>query len=356
MQCKSYFFNFTISANFMDDNLLIYEIQPGDSLLSIGTKVGMSDAELRDFHNVNCHKAGLLWINGLTGISKIVIPKYYKSPQEIKEEKKKFLPAEQWTPDFLHPSYLITETIKEADDKKVQISYQTDLQIIRNPQKGLVAEIRNHSYKKDGNPVDDKMGGLAIAAIGSISPVPFLMTEEGKFAGISDPKEILNKFRNKRPDIEEFYIGEVTKNYLDRFEENIEIEDYFFRQLASAMQYRLLFPDVTLFHKSGTFERKFSVYRNSFPVNCRFSVSHNFENEELAETTFIGKIEESCSLQEVLRGVRFDPEPEEMLDGEVNIRFITSKSDKKLLKANLEIILRFEEENYVEHHLKIAKK
>ena len=339
----------------MNGDLLIYDVQTGDTLASIGEKIGCSGDEIRNFHNRHCQEAGLLWISSLVGISRIVIPARFENPEETRKLIKKLLPSEPYSGNFLAETYKVTETLKQSGEKTAAISYKTDIKFRENPQKGWIADIRNFEHKKDGQKVDDKMGGLALAAIEAVSPLSLTVSETGSLLGFENLKLIQEKFKAGRTEIEDFYVGETAAAYLDRFSENIQAEDYFFRQISTAMPYYLLFPEIGLFQKTESFQRKFHVYRNSFPVNCGFTVTHNFADDDSVTTVFDGKIKESCSLLEVLRGVRFDPEPEELLDGDVKITYETSKKTKKLLRADLEITLRFEGEVYFEHFLNLEE-
>lgn len=84
----------------MEDLFTIYEVKSEDTPAKIGQRFGMSEDDLRDFHNENCEKMGLMWFNSFVGIDKIVIPKNYKSPAEIKEELKAALPKPFFLEDF----------------------------------------------------------------------------------------------------------------------------------------------------------------------------------------------------------------------------------------------------------------
>ena len=84
----------------MIQNIIIYEIQSTDTLESIANNIGMSSRELLDFHNEHCSQAGLLWITGLAGITKIVIPKNYKSVAQIRKAITDALPPQNLSPDF----------------------------------------------------------------------------------------------------------------------------------------------------------------------------------------------------------------------------------------------------------------
>lgn len=337
----------------MNENLLIYNVLPGETLDDIAVKVGMSPAEVLDFHNINCGSAGLLWANSLIGISKIVIPRKHKSTSEALAEKIRFLPDKIYTEQFLAHNYSVKESFDE-DEKIINLNYQTDISLKKDAGNFFVA-LKNHSFTKNGQSADDKITMLSLACMDAVWPVFFSISENGKLSGVSQFKDLHSTFKSKRVGIEEFHTGEVVGRFLNRFQENLENEAYFFTRMSSSMLYQVLFPEVDLFHRDTNFERKWVLFPNSFPVNCNFTISRDFSDEDYSTVIFNGKTVEDVSLQEVLLGTKRKNNEEERLDGTVSIMYRISKEHKKLVKAEASVVLKYDEKNYFTHQLTLEE-
>lgn len=104
----------------MNENILLYHVKPGDTLDKIGNKIGMTGDQLKDFHNAHCIKMDRLWFNNLVGVKQVIIPKEYKSPEQLKTERK----------SFLHPTLLkISMKIVILQEKPFQTSPEMILKL-----------------------------------------------------------------------------------------------------------------------------------------------------------------------------------------------------------------------------------
>ncbi len=52
-------------------------------------------------------------------------------------------------------------------------------------------------------------------------PIDFIINEQGKITGFADHKKILQTFADQRKNLENFFIGEISKTYLDTFKNTI---------------------------------------------------------------------------------------------------------------------------------------
>ncbi|WP_294307334.1 hypothetical protein [uncultured Chryseobacterium sp.] len=340
----------------MNENILLYQVKPGDTLDKIGGTIGMTGNQLKDFHNAHCGKMERLWFDNLVGIKQIIIPKEYKSPEQLKREADKDLPPLHLTEDFYADRYFVKETFSGLSGNDLEIDYQVDIGLKKIQETGIadyIADVRCYDFKKNGTVPDDKMSEISLACMESISPIFFTIPFAGKLSGIFEFEKLKQRFQEKRPDLETFFIGEVYQTYLDKFQANLGNREYILKQFSSTLLYQLIFPKMEWFHKTGNWPEDFCFVQNSFPVKCRMNAEYHHAEPETAETLLRGYIEEPLSIQEILRGVRFTEEPEEPADGEIEFRYRTDKKTKKILQAEAFVILNSEDELYRKQTIKL---
>lgn len=340
----------------MDQNILLYEVQPGDTLGKIGKTIGMTGDQLKDFHNSHCGKMDKVWFDNLFGIKQIIIPKDYKSPEQLQKERATELPPLYLTEDFYADRYFVKETFSDFSGNILEIDYQLDIHLKTSQETGIsdyIAHVRCYDFRKNRNHPDDKISEISLACMESISPINFTFASKGKISGIFEFEKLKQRFQEKRPDLETFFVGEVYKAYLDKFERNLGNLEYILKQFSSTLLCQLMFPKMAWFHKTGNWPEDFYFIQNSFPVKCRMSAEYHHTEPETVETLLKGYIEEPFSIREVLRGVRFTEEPEEEADGEIEFRYRTDKKIKKMLQAEASVILKNEDELYRKQTLKL---
>ncbi|KQR94395.1 hypothetical protein ASG01_00460 [Chryseobacterium sp. Leaf180] len=341
----------------MVEDILIYDVQSGETLDTIGQKVGMTGDQLKEFHNANCEKMDKLWFNNLVGVRQIIIPKEYKNPEEVRKEKAKELPPASVTRDFYAKKYNIKESFSGLTENTFELEYSVDVNF-RNKENNLpeeIAEVRCYDFKKNDNTPDDKMSSVALACMESIYPIAFLVPMQGKISGIYLFEDLKKRFDNKRPDLEDFYVGEVYQKYLNKFNQSLSNEEFTVKQLSSTLLYQLLFPKMEWFHKTGNWTEAFYLIQNSFKIKCEMSAEYDHTDSEMVQTFIRGNISDPLSLQELLRGVRFDKEPEEPADGEIDFRYTTNKFTKKMTEAEVSLVLKTDNELYSKQILKLTQ-
>ena len=342
----------------MEDLFTIYDVKPDDTLTKIGQKIGMSEDEVRDFHNHNCERNGLMWFNGLLGVKKLVLPKNFKSTAQIKKENLAALPSKVLSPTFYADTYQVVESYESDFENKVDVSYSVDIQLkeIEEKQiKSLVASVHCHNFKKNGEKPDDKMSELSIACAESIAPIKLKISAEGKMSGIFEFEKLLPTFEEKRKDLEEFFIGEVSTKYMDKFAGSLSNQKYFEKQINSTLLYQILFPKMAWFHRESEWKEDFHPVKNSFSTQCNFNINFNHLNEQEIETDIKGEILDKVSLQELLRGKKFNEEPEEAVVGLLELKYTTDKVTKQMLKAEAGVALFHEGEMYRKQKIVLSK-
>lgn len=342
----------------MNDNVLLYDIQSGDSLEKIGDKIGMTGEELKDFHNSHCDKMDRLWFNNLVGVRQIIIPRQYKSPQQIQTEWEKELPPSSVTRDFYAETYLVKESFSGLIQEDLELDYKVDVSFRDKKDNNYsfeIADVRTYEFLKDGSAPDDKMSSIALACMKSIYPISFTVPVQGRISGFYEFESLKKKFDEKRKDLEEFYIGDVYKAYLNRFSENLEKKDYALKLFTSNLLYQLLFPKMEWFHKTHNWTEQFYFLPNSILLKCSMSANYNHEGTEIVETKLSGTINDMFSLQEILRGQSFDNQNDELADSEIELLYRTDKKTKKMHEAEALITFKKDQEIFRKQTLKLTQ-
>ena len=330
-----------------------YKIRKGDTLSSLSLRTGISPEELKIFHNGNCGKMDKIWLDNLLGVDYILLPLNYISKEEKEKNKRRELPSMYLEKNFYSNLYHITETIEKSDQEKMVINYAVSLDFVDSNTSNYLLQISHHSFKKEGVKPDDKMSSLALACMENTFPIKFFLNQEGVILEIHEHDKIVANFKNKRPEIETFFIGDISKAYLDNYEEKISDAQFFLRQFLSTLLYQTLFPKFSWFYKNKAWNEKFSLINNSFPLECVLEAEFNHENEEFVNTIITGNVVEQCSLLELLKGIRFDEEPDEPIVGRIVLDYSTDKITKSLISANATITLWNEEDLYFKHQISI---
>ncbi|WP_027388267.1 hypothetical protein [Chryseobacterium gregarium] len=340
----------------MDENILLYQVKPGDTLDKIGDTIGMTGNQLKDFHNTHCEKMERLWFNNLSGVRQVIIPKEYKSPAQLKREADKELPPLHLTEDFYADCYSVRETFSSFSGNTIEIEYKVDINFKKKQETDTAdytADVRCYDFRKNENHPHDKISEISLACMESIYPISFIIPFQGKISGISEFEKLKQKFQEKRSDLEDFFIGEVYRTYFDKFQENLGNQEYILKQFSSTLLYQLIFPKMEWFHKTCDWTEDFYFIQNSFLLKCRMNAEFNHTESGIAETLLKGYIEEPSSIQEVLRGVSFTEKSEEQADGTIEFRYRTDKKTKKMLQAEASVILKNEGELYRKQTLKL---
>ncbi|WP_027384329.1 LysM peptidoglycan-binding domain-containing protein [Epilithonimonas caeni] len=343
----------------MNISISTYQVKRGDTLESVAGQLGISAEALKRYHNTYCDLKSLIG-NDLRGVHEILIPSPEKIA-ELKENQKQIslsnsLPSFHLNKNFYALNYEATERFEQLDKEDLVIDYSVSVKLQETEGKGFISEVKATEYKKNGEKPNDKISNLSLGCMESISPLTFIVPVQGKIKGFYDHKALIKKFESKRPDLEDFFIGEVSRTYLNNFHSGIKNENYLLKQFQSALLYQILFPEMDWFHRKKEWEQSFFVVPNSFSVKCLFHTEYNFENPYDVEIIIKGKIEESCSLQELLRRMKFEELPEDKVTGEIELRYTTSKETRQLKNIEASIILLHQEELYRKQSLLLRAK
>ncbi|MCT2560898.1 LysM peptidoglycan-binding domain-containing protein [Chryseobacterium herbae] len=333
-----------------------YKVRNGDTLYSIASRLGMTAEELKLYHNSRCKRIDTVWFENLNGVQHLFVPLNFKTEKQTEEEKKKILPPAQLSNSFFLPIYHITETFENPMEDSLAIDYTVQVGIHRCKTKNhYVLTFNQKDFKTNDEIPDDKAGSLSLAFMESIMPIGFSLSDTGNITGFADHKSAIEKFKEKRTDLEEFFIGDVSKIYFDTFQDNISDREYFLRQFKSTLLFQTLFPKMDWFHKRSTWSEKFFFIQNSFPVQCCMEIEYEDEDSDFIITVLRGKITDSCSLQELKRGIRFEEMAEEPVSGEISLQYTTHKHHKNLSRAESSLSLWHEDALIQKHNITITQ-
>jgi len=342
----------------MDENILIYEVKSGETLDKIGEKIGMSGDQLRNFHNAHCEIMEKLWFNNLVGVRQIIIPKEYKTPEQERKEKEKELPPSSVTREFYSTGYNVKESFSGLSENPLEIEYKVDISFKKKQDTDIpdeIVDLRCYDFKKNGVAPDDKMSTIATACMESIYPISLIIPFQGRLLDIYNFDELIKKFENKRPELEDFFTGEVYHTYFDKFWVNLQNKNNVLIQLSSSLLYQVLFPRMEWFHKTNNWIEEFYLFQNSFKVKCSMSAEYDHKETETVETVLRGTINDSYSLQEILRRKSFDNNSKEVADGGIEILYSTDKKTKQMLEAEAFITFKNDDELYSKRTIKLTK-
>jgi len=189
----------------------------------------------------------------------------------------------------------------------------------------------------------------------SIMPLEFVINEQGEITGFEDHKKITETFSRQRKELEEFYVGDISQNYMNTFERNIKDELFLLQQFKSTLLFQILLPKIEWFQKKTKRKESFYFLQNSFPVQCEISIEQKNENEDSVLTILNGKITEQCTSQEIIRGIRLKESAAEPASGTIILEYTTHPKNKSLLQAKASVLLSHEEKFIHQHHLTITQ-
>ncbi|KMQ60086.1 hypothetical protein ACM46_17730 [Chryseobacterium angstadtii] len=340
----------------MEMDFFEYKIRNGDTLQSISSRLGMTSEELKLFHNTRCNKMDTLWFENLNGAQYILVPGNFKTEQQKESENKNILPPSCVHESFFLPAYHIRETFENLLKDTFVIDYSVEIDIHREKNDNhYVLKLRKKDFKTNGQTPDDKAGSLSLACMESIMPIELILSDNGNIARFAHHATMIKKFKETRKDLEEFFMGKISEMYFNAFQDYISDKEYFFYQLRSTLLFQTLFPKMDWFRKTSVWSEDFYFIQNSFPVQCSMETGYRDEDQDFIITILKGKITDSCSLQELKRGVKLGVTAEEPVSGEISFQYTTHKRSKHLSRAESSLSLWHENVQIQKHTVTITQ-
>ncbi|MDN3694157.1 LysM peptidoglycan-binding domain-containing protein [Chryseobacterium tructae] len=340
----------------MEIGFLEYKVRNGDSLTSIASRLGITGEDLKSFHNSHCQKMDRIWFDNLNEVKSVFVPLHIQTEKQKDQKRKEILPHSQISDSFLAKAYKVSETFESPFQTSLTVDYDVNLEVHkdRNTTHYKVSYSQDH-FITNGNLPDDKMSDLSISCMKSIMPIDFVLNEQGKIIGFADHKKIITTFTDQRKDLDEFFIGEFSKTYLDTFEKNIAEEPFFLQQFQGTLLFQTLFPKMDWFHKNADWTESFYFLQNSFSVQCHMEIEQKDEDQDHITTVLTGNSTEFYSLQELKTGTKYNVPIEDHVTGHIIIEYTTHKKNKSLLQASASTKLWRGEEFIQQHTITITQ-
>jgi hypothetical protein len=244
-------------------NFIRHRVRPDDTLTSLSKRINISENDLKEFHNQNCGKMDKLWITNLKGIDFVLIPTHFITEEEYEVQQYKMLPTESYFANFHLHEYSVEECFVQPGREDLKLNYTINLNI-HEKNGSFVSAIDLKDFTKNGNTPNEKISSLSLECMKSLYPISFQLSGNGSIHSCFEHQKVIEKFKSKRNNIEDFYIGEISKKYLDTFAQNISDGDYFLQQIKSNWLYQILFLNLKLFHHKTFWNEKFFIYRILF--------------------------------------------------------------------------------------------
>lgn len=336
-------------------NFIRHKVRPDDTLTSLARRINISENDLKEFHNQNCGKMNKLWVTNLRGIEVVLIPTRFITEEEYLVQQHKMLPTESYFANFHLNEYSIEECFEQPGKENLKFNYTINLNI-QKKNENFVVNIDLKNFTKNGNIPDDKISSLSLECMKSLYPISFQFSDNGIIDSCFEHQKVVEKFKSKRNDIEDFYIGEISKKYLDTFAQNISDGDYFLQQIQSNWMYQIIFPNLKWLHHKSFWKEKFIIYKNSFPIEFEFKNENQYEDIYRTQTILTGKILENYSLRELLKGIQIeDEDPENFIEAEIEIRYFTDRISQQLMEVKFSVSIWFQNELFQKHNIHITQ-
>ncbi|WP_228425424.1 hypothetical protein [Chryseobacterium jejuense] len=296
-----------------------------------------------------------IWFENLNEVKTVLVPLQVQTEKQKDHKKKNILPSSQIPNSFFSQTYNVSETFENPFESNLTIDYTVEIDVRKNKSTNhhIISYSQNH-FKTHGKTPEDKISELSITCMKSIMPIDFTLNESGKIIRFTDHRKITQTFADKRKGLD-FFAGEVSERYMDKFEKNIADEKFFLGQLQSTLLFQVLFPKLEWFHKKTEWTESFYFLQNSFSVPCTMEIEQENEDQDYITTTLTGNSTEFYSLQELRTATKYNEAVDDPVTGNIIIEYTTHKKSRNLVQASATISLWREEELIRKHTLTITQ-
>ncbi|NHN27601.1 hypothetical protein FIA58_018120 [Flavobacterium jejuense] len=277
-----------------------YKIQKGDTLQSVSEKLDKTTHEVKNFHNVFCDSDEYIGVTFPKGLKELYIYPTYNEKELSLIPKVPFDDAFKLSlkPTQNKINYGVMYTIKSGNEEntlkfEVSVIYKG-----KNEKDNLVFEVDKISKTfindEEVNTIADE---LAIKTSDVLYPLEVNITEEGKWIGVNNYKEINKRWEQIKEKILDEYEGEWVERYLLLNEKTLGNEDDLLGSLQKDWFLNSYFNTIYVYY-SHKFKFQTST---TFPIlsNCK-SVSYDIEQkiEEYLDEYNLIRIEQKGELKE----------------------------------------------------------
>lgn len=330
----------------------IYKVKKGDTLQLIAEKLQISVNDLRHYHNMRCELWELLEQKLTSKTERIIVPSeeelaslqgHQQAVQKELERPSRYLDKKFYAKDYKVKEVVITS------DKEVKTDYSLSLQM-EKAEKGW-SMIVNTTYEE----ADTKFTELATACMQAMQPLKCHLSINGGITDIENHREIIERFRQKRTDIEGYFEGELTKSYTNAFYEKLIDKEYILERLQMSFLNQVLFPRMEWFHKDNEkWEEGFCPVQGSDFIPYELETEVIFEEYEIV-TIVKGELKRNYNLWKLTEGFR-------MIDNitpfesAFTITYAIERNSSQLYAIEAVLDIYFEGELYRKNMLGINKR
>ena len=323
----------------------IYKVKKGDTLQLIAEKLQISVNDLRHYHNMRCELWELLEQKLTSKTERIIVPSEEElatlqgHQQAVQKELER--PSRYLDKKFYAKNYLVTE-IQTTSEEELTNSYEL-LLLLEKAEKGWSMNLKR-KYEED----ETKIADLAVACMNAIEPLKYHISVNGGITDIDNYKEIINQFKQKRKDLEDYFKGDFSKTYIDAFWRGLANKEYMLTHLQMSFVNQILFPKMEWFHKDNEkWEEEFCPVQGSAFIPYELEAEVVFEEEEIA-TTVMGELRRNYNLWDLMKGYDAIDECDFFRS---NFKF-TYKTDRKRICLNeIDAELFIQDDNFYKKHI-----
>ena len=330
----------------------IYKVKKGDTLQLIAEKLQISVNDLRHYHNMRCELWELLEQKLTSKTERIIVPSeeelaslqgHQQAVQKELERPSCYLDKKFYAKDYDVKEVVITS------DKEVKTDYSLSLQM-EKAEKGW-SMIVNTTYEE----ADTKFTELATACMQAMQPLKYHLSINGGITDIENHREIIERFRQKRTDLEGYFEGELTQSYTNAFYEKLIDKEYILERLQMSFLNQVLFPRMEWFHKDNEkWEEGFCPVQGSDFIPYELETEVIFEEYEIV-TIVKGTLKRNYNLWKLTEGFR-------MIDNitpfesAFTITYAIERNSSQLYAIEAVLDIYFEGELYRKNMLGINKR
>lgn len=334
------------------NDFYVHKIRKNDSLATVAKRLQIHPVDLKYFHNERCSISERVVFDHLQDLEKLFVPIDYKNNTLRFSEKSNERPAQNFDQNFYQKEYQVSEVLTDDNNSKKLVSYSILVDFEKNEDDNFILTFDRKDFRKNGKIPDDKLYEIAIKTQQSIFPLQFVLDKNGHPIRFYDFEKLLLNFKEKREEIEQDFIGDLTKEYLDLFENNLSNEAYALKQFTSTLLFQVIFINRKIFQTETIFQKKFYLVPNSFEINCKCEASYNHTDEKYVQTIIEGISIENYSMNEVLNGIKSDETKDDSsLYSVLHFEYKTDKRTKQLIEASADIQLVESEKQYKTYSL-----
>lgn len=319
-----------------------YQIETGDTTSTVADKLGLSIAELVYYHNLH---SGVVdeYIYGDVLPQKlkyIFLPMNYE--QEISVPKKVEYSSTNVTKAIgkTIKKYGITERYFHCEEMTNELDFEAD--ITEDVQDDFsVTTFNKHSVRINNSDSFRLAEQLYHKIDHCLYPLKLSSYRDGSFKNIVNSKEIKERWISLRPKLEEYYQGETSIEILARAEEALCNTELHGSKLLHGIFFKIWHTPVYRSYadkKIVEYEDRYLIFQQHTGVKFKITLTSDLQINE--NNKFIIRLTGSCvdnrsenELWNTPSDILINRDPENRIEGEINLVFKMDETDKRIFSV-----------------------